>query len=161
VGVHPLLRGLVFLIALGVLGKWTLAFYAGGSYKPLMSALGVAWVTGIFRRDLRLGILQGRGECEFATVNGVRVLHTSPIHKHIRTYGHTHAQLPVALDTWSARLLPSPSAFPDGVVDAVVFSMVLALVSGCGHLRTALHLVGDSVDPHPRAVCGDGDPVHS
>jgi hypothetical protein len=97
---HWLLRGVVVVFAIRyIIARATIDFCHGGAARPQLSIGDVAWRIGGVHAFLRAGVedLQRRGECEVATVNGVRVLHATQV--------QVHARLPIRLDARTAWLL--------------------------------------------------------
>jgi hypothetical protein len=123
-----LCRSIVLVVTLGFIIDGTFSFYRGGDARPELSVWEVAWRTGGVHSFLHVGLedLQRRGECEVATVNGVRVLHTSRVHAQV--------QLPVRVDAWGIKGLSLHWVNGDGGdwIAICSFLTVLSTYDNCG-----------------------------
>jgi hypothetical protein len=123
-----LCRGIVLVITVVFIINGTFSFCEGGNARPELSVWEVAWRTGGVHSYLHVGLedLQRRGECEVATVNGVRVLHTSLV--------HVQVQLPARVDAFGIRGLSLRWVdWRDGVWFAPFFFVtLLSAVDLCG-----------------------------
>jgi hypothetical protein len=125
-----LCRGIVLVITVVFLINGTFSFCEGGNARPELSVWEVAWRTGGVHSYLHVGLedLQRRGECEVATVNGVRVLYTSLVHAQV--------QLPARVDAWGIKGLSLHWAdwFGGAWFAVCSFLTILSAIDLCGRI---------------------------